>query len=304
MTLQQLKYALTIADCGSMNEAAKQLFISQPSLSETMKELETEIGLDIFLRSNRGIVITPEGEEFLGYARQVTEQFGLLQSKYIDKKVKEKFSVSTQHYTFAVKAFVETVKQIGMEQYEFAVHETTTISVIENVKNFKNFRSEIGVLYLNDFNEKVLNKMFKENGLEFVELFSCDTFVYLWSGHPLAKQDVITMEELDEYPCLSFDQGKNNSLYLAEEMKSTYEYRRLIKANDRATLLNLMIGLNAYTLCSGIICEDLNGDDYKAVPLKETEKMRIGYIKRKGAKVSHIGELYIEELKKYKEKVM
>ena len=301
MTLQQLKYALTIADCGSMNEAAKQLFISQPSLSETMKELETEIGLDIFLRSNRGIVITPEGEEFLGYARQVTEQFGLLQSKYIDKKVKEKFSVSTQHYTFAVKAFVETVKQIGMEQYEFAVHETTTISVIENVKNFK---SEIGVLYENDFNEKVLNKMFKENGLEFVELFSCDTFVYLWSGHPLAKQDVITMEELDEYPCLSFDQGKNNSLYLAEEMKSTYEYRRLIKANGRATLLNLMIGLNAYTLCSGIICEDLNGDDYKAVPLKETEKMRIGYIKRKGAKVSHIGELYIEELKKYKEKVM
>lgn len=301
MTLQQLKYALTIADCGSMNEAAKQLFISQPSLSETMKELETEIGLDIFLRSNRGIVITPEGEEFLGYARQVIEQFGLLQSKYIDKKVKEKFSVSTQHYTFAVKAFVETVKQIGMEQYEFAVHETTTISVIENVKNFK---SEIGVLYENDFNEKVLNKMFKENGLEFVELFSCDTFVYLWSGHPLAKQDVITMEELDEYPCLSFDQGKNNSLYLAEEMKSTYEYRRLIKANDRATLLNLMIGLNAYTLCSGIICEDLNGDDYKAVPLRETEKMRIGYIKRKGAKVSHIGELYIEELKKYKEKVM
>ena len=301
MTLQQLKYALTIADCGSMNEAAKQLFISQPSLSETMKELETEIGLDIFLRSNRGIVITPEGEEFLGYARQVTEQFGLLQSKYIDKKVKEKFSVSTQHYTFAVKAFVETVKQIGMEQYEFAVHETTTISVIENVKNFK---SEIGVLYENDFNEKVLNKMFKENGLEFVELFSCDTFVYLWSGHPLAKQDVITMEELDEYPCLSFDQGKNNSLYLAEEMKSTYEYRRLIKANDRATLLNLMIGLNAYTLCSGIICEDLNGNYYKAVPLKETEKMRIGYIKRKGAKVSHIGELYIEELKKYKEKVM
>ena len=301
MTLQQLKYALTIADCGSMNEAAKQLFISQPSLSETMKELETEIGLDIFLRSNRGIVITPEGEEFLGYARQVTEQFGLLQSKYIDKKVKEKFSVSTQHYTFAVKAFVETVKQIGMEQYEFAVHETTTISVIENVKNFK---SEIGVLYENDFNEKVLNKMFKENGLEFVELFSCDTFVYLWSGHPLAKQDVITMEELDEYPCLSFDQGKNNSLYLAEEMKSTYEYKRLIKANDRATLLNLMIGLNAYTLCSGIICEDLNGSDYCAVKLDSDEIMTIGYIARKGVNISALGKKYLEEISRYKDKAL
>ena len=301
MTLQQLKYALTIADCNSINEASKQLFISQPSLSETIRELETELGFDIFLRSNRGIVITPEGEEFLGYARQVTEQFGLLKSKYIDKQTKEKFSVSTQHYTFAVKAFVETVKKTGMEQYEFAVHETTTTSVIENVKNFK---SEIGVLYQNDFNEKVLNKMFRENGLEFVELFQCDTFVYLWSGHPMAGQQVISMEELDEYPCLSFDQGKNNSLYLAEEMKSTYDYRRLIKANDRATLLNLMRGLNAYTLCSGIICEDLNGDDYIAIPLKETEKMRIGYLKRKGVKISHIGEIYIEELKKYKEKVI
>lgn len=301
MTLQQLRYAITIADYGSMNEAAKQLFISQPSLSETMKELEIEIGIDIFLRSNRGIIITPEGEEFLGYARQVTEQFGLLQSKYIEKKTKEKFSISTQHYTFAVKAFVETVKKAGMELYEFAVHETMTADVIGNVKNFK---SEIGILYQNDFNEKVLTKMIKENGLEFTELFQCDTYVYLWAEHPLAKQREISMSELDDYPCISFDQGKNHSFYLAEEMKSTYEYKRLIKVNDRATVLNMMIGLNAYTLCSGIVCEELNGSDYVAVPLKETEKMRIGYIKRKGAKISHIGELYIEELKNFEKKVM
>lgn len=301
MTLQQLRYAMTIADCGSMNEAAKQLFISQPSLSETIKELEAEIGLQIFLRSNRGIIITPEGEEFLGYARQVTEQFGLLQSRYIEKKSKEKFSVSMQHYTFAVKAFVETVKKAGIDSYEFAANETTTYDVMENVRNFK---SEIGVLYLNDFNEKVMTKIIHEKGLEFIELFACDTYVYLWSGHPLANSEVISMEELDEYPCLSFDQGKNHSLYLAEEMKSTYEYKRLIKATDRATLLNFMKGLNAYTLCSGIICEELNGSEYIAVPLAETEKMRIGYVKRKGASISHIGELYIEELKKYKEKIM
>ena len=215
---------------------------------------------------------------------------------YIDKKVKEKFSVSTQHYTFAVKAFVETVKQIGMEQYEFAVHETTTISVIENVKNFK---SEIGVLYENDFNEKVLNKMFKENGLEFVELFSCDTFVYLWSGHPLAKQDVITMEELDEYPCLSFEQGNYNSFYFAEEVLSTYSYKQLIKANDRATLLNLMVGLNGYTLCSGILCDNLNGSDYWAVKLKSDEVMTIGYLKRKGIALSPLGQKYLEEIRKF-----
>lgn len=301
MTLQQLKYALTIADCGSMNEAAKQLFLSQPSLSETIKELEQEIGLQIFLRSNRGIVITPEGEEFLGYARQVTEQFGLLRSRYVDKQTRETFSVSMQHYTFAVKAFVETVKAAGIDSYEFAANETTTYDVMENVRNFK---SEIGVLYLNDFNEKVMTKYIHEKGLEFIELFTCDTYVYLWSGHPLAGKSVISMEELDEYPCLSFDQGKNHSLYLAEEMKSTYEYKRLIKANDRATLLNFMKGLNAYTLCSGIICEELNGSEYLAVPLAETEKMRIGYVKRKGASISHIGEIYIEELKKYKDKIM
>ena len=206
-----------------------------------------------------------------------------------------------QHYTFAVNAFVELVKQFGMDEYEFAVHETKTHQVIEDVRNFK---SEIGILYVNDFNRKVLTKMFHEYGLEFHELLNCRIYVYMWKCHPLAKREKITLEELKEYPWLSFEQGGNNSFYFAEEVLSTYEYKRLIKADDRATMLNLMVGLGGYTLCSGIICEDLNGNDYKAVPLKETEKMRIGYIKRKGAKVSHIGELYIEELKKYKEKVM
>ena len=302
MTLMQMKYAIAVADTKSMNEAARSLFITQPSLSASIKELENEIGVELFKRTNRGITVPPEGEDFLGYARQVVEQYRLIESKYIEKEnVRKKFSVSMQHYTFAVKAFVETVKKAGMDSYEFAANETTTYDVMENVRNFK---SEIGVLYLNDFNEQVLMKIIREKGLEFEELFACDTYVYLWSGHPLAGQSVISMEELDEYPCLSFDQGRNSSLYLAEEMKSTYDYKRLIKANDRATLLNFMIGLNAYTLCSGIICEELNGSDYMAIPLKETEKMRIGYVKRKGASISHIGQIYIEELKKYKEKIM
>lgn len=301
MTLQQLRYVIAIADYGSMNEAAKQLYISQPSLSGAVKELEQEIGLELFLRSNRGISITPEGEEFLGYARQVTEQYQLLEKKYVEKETKEKFSVSTQHYSFAVKAFVELVHQVGMEEYEFAIHETKTYEVIENVKNFK---SELGVLYLTDFNQKVMEKMFRENSLSFKELFQCDTYVYLWSGHPLADAKVISMEQLQEYPCLAFDQGKNNSFYLAEEMLSTYDYKRLIKANDRATMLNLMVGLNGYTLCSGIISEDLNGDDYRAVPLQESEKMRIGYIYRSGATLSHLGKMYISLLEKYKKQVL
>lgn len=301
MTLQQLRYAIAIADKGSMNEAAKALFIAQPSLSETIKELEKELGISVFLRSNRGISITPEGEEFLGYARQVCEQAELLENRFINKETKKKFSVSMQHYTFAVNAFVETVKQIGLDNYEFAVHETMTGEVIDNVKNFK---SELGVLYVSDFNEQVISKLLRENSLEFIELFECDTYVYLWSKHPLAGKSMISMSDLDEYPCLAFDQGKNNSFFLSEEMKSTYDYKRLIKANDRATLLNLMVGLNAYTLCSGIICEELNGDDYKAIPLKESEKMRIGYIKRKGTHLSGIGKLYVEELQKYQNNVM
>lgn len=302
MTLTQLKYAITVSEAGSMNQAAKELFISQPSLSLAIRDLEEEIGVELFRRSSRGILLTPDGEEFIGYAKQVVEQYQLIESKYVQKeKVKKKFSVSMQHYTFAVKAFVEMVKKVGMDQYEFAIHETKTHEVIENVRNF---RSEIGILYLNDFNEQVMSKLLRENSLEFTELFQCDTYVYLWSGHPLTGEAVISMDQLEEYPCLAFDQGKNNSFYLAEEMKSTYEYKKIIKADDRATLLNLMVGLNAYTLCSGIICEELNGADYKAVPLAESEKMRIGYIRRKGAGISRIGRVYIEELLAYKDKLL
>ena len=188
-----------------------------------------------------------------------------------------------------------------MDEYEFAVHETKTKEVIDNVKNLK---SELGVLYLSDFNEKVLRKLFKESDIEFKELFTCNTYVYLWKKHPLASQKEITLDDLQEYPCLTFEQGVNNSFYYAEEMMSTYEYKRVIKADDRATMLNLMVGLNGFTLCSGIISEDLNGDDYAAIPLKESEKMHIGYIKHKGTKLSKLGEIYIDALKNYENKVL
>lgn len=297
MTLTQLKYVIMIADTGSMNEAAKKLFISQPSLSLSVKDLEEEIGVELFRRSNRGVSLTLEGTEFLSYARQVVEQYQLIESHYIDKKnVKKKFGVSMQHYTFAVNAFVEMVKQFGMDEYEFAVRETKTHEVIEDVKNFK---SEIGILYLNDFNRKVLTKLFHESDLEFHPLLECGIYVYMWKGHPLAKKDEIFIEELEDYPCLSFEQGNYNSFYFAEEVLSTYDYKRLIKANDRATVLNLMVGLNGFTLCSGIICESLNGSDYCAVKLKSEEKMTIGYLKRKGIALSPLGQKYLEEIKKY-----
>lgn len=302
MTLTQLRYIIAIVDTGSMNEAAKSLFISQPSLSLAVKELEKEIGTRLFKRSNRGVSVTQEGMEFLSYARQVVEQYQLIESRYIEKKnIKKKFGVSMQHYTFAVNAFVEMVKQFGMDEYEFAVHETRTYDVIQDVKNFK---SEIGILYLNDFNRKVLTKLFHESNLEFHKILECSIYVYMWKGHPLADKEEITLEELREYPCLSFEQGGYNSFYFAEEVLSTYEYKRLIKADDRATLLNLMVGLNGYTLCSGIICEELNGSDYCAVKLKSDEVMTIGYLVRRGVTISPLGQKYLEEISRYKDKAL
>ena len=285
-----------------MNKAAERLYITQPSLTGAVKELESELGIIIFHRSGRGVSLTGDGQEFITCARQLYHQYEDLTEKYgPGGTLKKKFGVSTQHYSFAVNAFVELVKQFGMDEYEFAVHETKTHQVIEDVRNFK---SEIGILYVNDFNRKVLTKMFHEYGLEFHELLNCRIYVYMWKGHPLAKREKITLEELKEYPCLSFEQGGNNSFYFAEEVLSTYEYKRLIKADDRATMLNLMVGLGGYTLCSGIICEDLNGSDYCAVKLDSDEIMTIGYIARKGVNISALGKKYLEEISRYKDKAL
>lgn len=302
MTLQQLRYAIAIADCKSMNKAAAELFITQPSLSNTIKDLENEIHIEIFVRTNRGITITPEGEEFLGYARQMLDHYRLIEERYVENAFsKKKFSVSMQHYTFAVEAFIQMAKMFGMDEYEFAIHETKTSEVIENVRLNK---SEIGIIYKNEFNDKFIDKILRNSELEFIPLFDCKIYVYMSKGNPLAEKEMIDFEDLQQYPCLSFEQGDSNSFYFAEEVLSTYDYRQIIKADDRATFLNLMVGLNAYTLCSGIICAELNGDEYAAIPLNTEEKMTIGYIKHKRMPLSVLGEKYIEELKKYEERVL
>ena len=302
MTVQQLKYALAVAEQGSLNKAAETLYVSQPSLTASIRELENELGITIFHRSGRGVTLTNDGTEFIPYARDAVGQYDRLLEKYgMGGKVKKKFGISTQHYSFAVKSFVEMVKQFGTEEYEFAIRETQTREVIDDVSTG---RSEIGVLYLSDFNRKALEKIFKANDLEFRHLINCGAFVYLWKGHPLASNKSITFEELAPYPCLSFEQGASASFYYAEEILSENDYARTIKANDRATMLNLMVGLLGYTLCSGIICEELNGSDFAAVPFDNGDGaadgvMEIGYIVKKNTIRSQVAELYIEEMKKY-----
>lgn len=297
MTLQQLNYAIVISDVGSMNKAAEQLYIAQPSLTSAIKELEKEIGITIFNRGARGITLTADGSEFITYARQVYQQYEKLHEKYSGGKLKRKFGVSTQHYSFAIQAFVETVREFNTHEYEFAIRETKTADVINDVNSMK---SEIGIIYLSNFNHHVITKILESNHLEFHSLIDCDIFAYLWKNHPLAARNSVSIEELKNFPCLTFEQGDKSSFYFTEEIIDTADFSRIIKACDRCTMLNLMKGLNGYTFCSGIICNDLNGSEYTAVPIKDaTDKMEIGYITRKNTIISDIAEIYIKKIKSF-----
>lgn len=299
MTLQQLKYVVMVAETGTITEAANKLYISQPSLTNAIHELEKEMNLVIFHRTNKGISLSKEGDDFLGYARQVLEQASILEDRYKGNKGgKKQFCVSTQHYSFAVNAFVDLVKQYGQEEYDFSLRETQTYEIIEDVAKM---RSEIGLLFLNDFNETVLRKLLKSYDLEFHPLFTARPHVFISSRHPLAKKEVITNKELEEYPYLSFEQGEHNSFYFSEEIFSASERKKNIRVRDRATLFNLLIGLNGYTVCSGVIDKKLNGKNIIAVPLADEGDMRIGYIKHRKGMTSRLGETYLEAIRKYLE---
>ncbi len=298
MTLQQLKYAIAIAEQKSISEAAKAMFISQPTLSNAIKELERELGITIFLRNNKGIEISLEGKKFLGYARQVIEQADLLEEEYLGKPAKQKFSISTQHYSFAVNAFVDLIKEYGGDNYEFTIRETKTYEIIEDVRSL---RSEIGILYLNDFNEKVITKLIKDSDLVYEELFAAQPHVFVSKSNPLAKKKKIKLDEIGDFPYLSFEQGDNNSFYFSEEILSTLEHSKTIYVSDRATLFNLLIGLNGYTFSTGIVCEELNGENVVTIPLDIDDNIRVGSITHKDITLSRMGEIYLEAIRKFTE---
>lgn len=297
MTLQQLKYAVTAADKGTMSEAANSLFIAQPSLTNSIKELEKELGITIFHRTNKGIIISNEGNEFLGYARQVLQQMNMLEEKYLDSgDHKQIFSVSTQHYSFAVSAFVDLIRTFGNKNYDFTLRETETYEIIEDVSNF---RSEVGILYLSDENEGVISRIIEKNGLKFDELFTAKPHVFISSHHPLADNDVILPDELKGYPFLSFEQGNHNSFYFSEEITGGMEHDMTIKVSDRATLFNLLVGLDGYTICTGVISTELNGENIISKPLMIDEYMRVGTVTRKGVNLTKLGENYIDFLRSH-----
>ena len=297
MTLRQLKYVIAVAETGTITEAANRLYISQPSLTNAIHELEKEMHIVIFNRTNKGISLSKEGEDFLGYARQVVEQAAILEDRYKGKGGgKKQFCISTQHYSFAVNASVDLIKKYGQEEYDFRLRETQTYEIIDDVAQMK---SEIGILFLNDFNEKVLKKILKSHDLEFHQLFVAKPHVFISRTHPLASKQIITNEELEKYPYLSFEQGEHNSFYFSEEIFSASERKKNIRVRDRATLFNLLIGLDGYTVCSGVIDEKLNGKEIIAVPLADESDMRIGYINHKKGYLGDLGSYYLESLQKY-----
>ncbi len=297
MTLQQLKYIVTVAEIGNITEAARRLFISQPSLTNAIRELEKEMQITIFNRTNKGVVVSNEGDMFLSYARQILEQTALLEEKYLNKKEqRSKFSVSCQHYSFAVNAFVDVIREFGGKQYDFTLRETQTYEIIEDVSRLK---SEIGILYTSPKNEEVILKLIKQNDLVFEELFVAKPHVFISSGHPLAAREILSLDDLEEYPYLSFEQGEYNSFYFSEEILSTLDRRKNIKVRDRATLFNLVIGLDGYTVSSGVISKALNGENIIAKKLAVDEYMKIGVIRQKNMPLSRYGTAYIEYLKRH-----
>ena len=299
MTIQQLFYAITITESGSMNRAAETLYITQPSLTKAIKELENELGFSIFVRSGKGMLLTPEGREFIIYAKQVSQQYEILKDRFIGSaERKRRFGISTQHYSFAIKAFTEFVKDFDLAKYEFAFRETMTRDVIDDVGSMK---SDIGILFISEYNRKVIEKKLRDNDLHFTPLIDCKACVYITKSHPLADREEITMEDLVPYPCLTFEQGDGDPIYYAEEILAEKDYPRRIKVIDRGTGLNLMNELNGYTLCSGIICDDVNGQQYKMIRFKgdgDDAVMHIGYITKNNIELGSLTEGYIAEVKK------
>ena len=297
MTLQQLQYVIAIVEHGSISETAKQLYVAQPTLSSAVRTLEEEFGILIFHRSARGIALTEDGREFLSYARQVVEQADLLHQHYgATRQTRQRCSISTQHYAFAVDAFVQLIQRLSPESYEFTLRETRTHEIMEDVRNFD---SEIGILYLSSFNEKVLRAMLEEYHLEFHSLAMAEPHVFLRAAHPLAKRSSVTTADLEPYPFLCFEQGVHNSFYFAEELLSTVPHKKSIRVSDRATLFNLAMGLNGYTVCSGVISHELNGPGIISIPLDVDEYMEIGIITRKNTTLTRYGQAYIDAIRQH-----
>lgn len=297
MRIQQLEYLERIVEAGSINEAAKRLFLTQPSLSNAVKELENEMGIQIFQRSSGGISLTAEGREFMTYSKQILDQVNLMNERYKNgQQRKQSFSVSAQHYAFVVHAFVELIKSVNANEYQFTLRETETQNIFNDLAQFK---SELGILYTNGFNQKIMQRLFKENNLVFTPLFVAKPHIFVSRYNPLTSKSSVNLSDLEDYPYLSYEQGEVNSFYFSEEILSTLSHKKSIKVSDRATIFNLMVGLNGYTISSGIISSKLNDDKIVAIPLNVDDDITMGWLKHRQVELSPLAERYLTMLKEH-----
>lgn len=301
MTIQQIRYCLGVADCGSFNKASEKLYISQPSLTSSVHDLEAELGFEIFKRSSRGITETERGSDFLFDARQLFQNYEALVSKYTGQE-KKTFTVSTLYYAFARKAFVQVVKEFSNMDYDFSFREKRALNVIEDVASAS---SDLGLLYLSERNRDEILKNLTANSLTFTPLTQCGAFVYLHKNHPLAANKYISLEELKPYHFVTFDTDDVKAFF-PDELINNCGLDQPITVADRATELNLIKNLNGYTFLSGPFedhAREEESDDFLTIPLQsspdfETEPFTLGYINRKGLKVEMLANHYISAVKK------
>lgn len=294
MTLQQLRYLIAIAEYGSINAAAQNLYASQSNLSTAIKDLEQELGITIFTRSNRGVTLTNDGTELLGYARQVIEQADMLEERYAPGDARHaRLAVSTQHYAFSVQAFMQVADEFAGEEYDFILRECSTGEIIDDVRTF---RSELGILYLDDFNRRVMEKAFTDANVVFAPLFEARVHVFLSEKHPLAGCEILQLEDLDPFPRYSFEQGTTNSFYYSEEPFSHLTHKKNIRISDRGTLTNLLTHHNGYTLSTGVLSSEMHAG-IVSIPLDAEAIMQVGYIMHAERRPSELLVSFIEHLK-------
>ena len=293
MTLQQLRYLIAISQHGSINAAAQSLYISQSNLSTAIKELERELGITIFTRSNRGVTLTNDGTELLGYARQVIEQADMLETRYArGSQSHMRLAVSTQHYYFSLQAFINVAEQCSSEKYDFILRECATGQIIDDVRTF---RSDVGILYLDDFNGRVLRKALADADASFYPLFDAQVHVFVGEHHPLADRTMVSLEDLEPYPRYSFEQGNTNSFYYSEEPFGHLRRDRNIQFTDRGTLTNLLTSFNGYTISTGVLSSEMHAG-IVAIPLDVDSTMQVGYIMHNERKPGALLLRYIDEL--------
>lgn len=294
MTLQQLKYAVTVSACGTISAAAEKLFISQPSLTTAIRELESEMGVTIFSRTNRGVIVSREGEEFLGYARQILSQAQLLQERFSGREQGEKrFAVSSQHFNFTVLAFSRLVQNFRGPRYSFHFRETTTYEVLEDVSQL---RSEVGILALNEDNERFLRRMFGKLGLEFTELKRVQAELFVSAEHPLAGRRFVTVEDVSPYPCITFEQGEHNGQFFFEGLSAVAaQSHKTICVRERATEYQLLRALNGFSPDVGVSA--MYREEFVSLPLEPKQFHTIGYILRRDVTPSPMTLEYIQALR-------